>query len=285
MPLPQLEFRFEYQSKEGKVYSKPIFYRPYISDDEKYLLMGMQSMKGLSTDMDLNAVGFINDFIKRCVIIDQEEDRREIEQILDTMSYIDKIWLFFLIRAKSYSNTITYPKQCSKCGEKIDIKVDIEKEISLSHSFDGSKEILILPDGNSVELVLKTPRLDTFGFALELKTKWESMKQNDVKPEDLDDMFKQIDKMLFELVNRIVMGGKLYDNDDVVSFNRFFRPIPSKSKADLLTKILDKIPQFVVDKVVKCNGVINSTDSAGLPHEEKCGESLRVEEKGVISFL
>lgn len=285
MPLPKLEFSFEFQSKEGKQYSRPIIYRPYVSDDEKYLLMSMQSMKGLDTKMDSGAVKFINDFIKRCVVAEDGEDRLEVNKILDSMSYIDKIWLFFLIRSKSYSNTISYKRTCPKCGKETEIKIDIEKEISLSHSFDGSEEGLVLPDGAKVGIILKTPKLDTFGYALELKNKWEGMKQDEVKGGDIDEMFGQIDRMLFELIHRIIMNGKVYDNDDLESFVAFFKPIPSKIKADLLTRILDKIPQFVVDKTVGCSGIIKSVDASNLPHEEKCGESLHVEEKGVISFL
>lgn len=292
-----LTFNFNFKPLDEKDINCPknLIYRPYNSEDEKMLLMQLNSMKD-EKEISKDFVNFIDDFVKNCVV---NNDNEEVVKLLPKMSYINKLWLFLLIRSKSKSNIVKKNIKCenmveksskiengdaykTECGFDNEYKIDIENDIKLINDISGKQETLDLPkDGSKIDFVLTIPSFKALADIFEVKALLEKNidgLNDESKKAYVEKVQKKSAEVIFAFIKRMVINhegkNELYNEDDLADmgideFYRFTKSIPGGLNS--ITSILfSKLPSFVIDKTIKC---------------KSCGQETNIKHEGIVDFF
>ena len=122
---------------------------------------------------------------------------------------------------------------------------------------------------------------------------------------DIVTLFNKLDEVVFEFTKHVVRTyadkqkqPDMYDEFDMDDFRVFMKSIPGGSK-EMLKKIFDDLPQFVVNKTFKCTNKVKvetkmdaaaihaatTVDAPKLPEFKLCGHEQTVQIEGIFNFF
>lgn len=125
-------------------------YRPYTVSEEKLVLIARES------DEVKDIINVYKQIINNCVL--------DIKDV-DKLAYFDLEYIFLMLRAKSVSNVLELTVEDDQDNQTYRVKLDLEKDISVSESKVGNFIKLTDP----ISVVLKYPSYEVISLIAESK--------------------------------------------------------------------------------------------------------------------
>lgn len=233
MALPKINVP-KYNTKVPST-GEEIQFRPYLVKEEKILMIALESENGTQIN---NAV---KDIISACTFEKVDSN---------ALTLFDVEYLFTKLRSKSVGETSTVLLPCSKCEEKNEVVLDLEK-INLGDQPDNRIDL-----GSGTGLIMKYPSMTEYLDVAENK--------------DLD-MIDKIFAVIAKCIDQIYSGDDVFDAADQTQQELI--DFVGELSSDQFKKVqayLDAMPSVTVDAKFKC---------------KECGHDNEVELKGLANFF